>query len=135
MPERNRNVKRFAVISVALVQFWLLSPMCCCWFKSVGKDDGVADSCCSRSNESLPRETPVDKNNRCQCSENKVELPPPQTIPTWDCVSQRLSLDRLAILQTDLIAVTELSYTQHSFEWPPPLAVSDRLANLHRLNL
>ena len=129
-------MKRIATISVILVQLWLLSPVCCCWFKAAANASGGGDCCCSQSEDGPQKQSPVKKSSDCRCSENKVQLPP-QTVPVGYLSSQRLALDQVLLVSTQgsLAIVVEPSGPQDFLDWPPPLAVSDRLARLHRLNL
>ncbi len=128
-------MKRIATSAVILVQLWMLAPVCCCWFKTAAKASG-GDCCCSQSDDGTEKQGPIQKSGNCQCSENKVQLPP-QIVATNDLASQRLAIDQLLLVPTQLAlsVVAEPSGPRDFHEWPPPLAVSDRLASLHRLNL
>jgi hypothetical protein len=62
---------------------------------------------------------------------------PPQIVSASDLGSQRLALDEPLVVPTQvaLRVVADPSGPREFLEWPPPLAVADRLASLHRLNL
>lgn len=128
-------MKRIAATAIILVQLWMLAPVCCCWFKATA-NASVGDCCCSQGDDGTQKQTPAGKDRDCRCSENKIQLPP-QVVSTADLASRRLAFDQLLLVSTQFAeaVVAEPSGLREFNEWPPPLAVADRLATLHRLNL
>ena len=129
-------MKRIAAGAIILVQLWMLAPVCCCWFKAAATASGGDSCCCLQSDQGSQKPASSQKDRNCRCSENKIELPL-QTVVTSDLSRQRLALDRFLWATTQVAACVVKGATgpQNFREWPPPLAVADRLATLHRLNL
>lgn len=127
-------MKRIAASAIILVQLWMLSPVCCCSFKAAANGGG-GDCCCSSDESDSSNGTPAEKDPNCRCSSSKIELPP-QTAAVHVESDIRDALHQVLIAaNVSLVDVKDASNSREFHEWPPPLAVTDRLATLQRLNL
>ncbi len=133
-------MKRVAVLALILCQLWLASPFCCCSLKAalIGKRaSSEGGCCCADSDEEQQGGGSPERDHDCRCAENKKELPAPQQTLLTQTNAERNPIEHL--FSATLLAVS-VPVVDPAENWitplvPPPLAVTDRLHELHRLIL
>lgn len=133
-------MKRVAVLALILGQLWLASPLCCCSLKAALIAKAASSEggcCCAGGDEELQDSGSPERDRDCRCAEIKKDSSAPlQTLPR-QTNAQRNPIDH--ILSATLLAVS-VPVVDPAENWitplvPPPLSVTDRLHELHRLIL